>query len=379
LIASLPKINGSKRISFVMKILVVASSVGNTAPGKVFSAYIKKLAKDYQQIDIISLDSNETISSEIIQMPKVHPRLKKLSISCFGLDLFDYYYAYNLQKRIQEKSYDVVITMMSAHNFLPLYVGYFLKEKNIKWVNYCVDAVPVPNGWGVSQYYSNGLIRMIRKYMVKADKIYFSNEVMLKYQLDILNGYFKGSSGVLYTLPDIESLNLPTTKKDEFLLLYTGGIYQARKVDQLLIAVEKLILSGLNIKLNFVGTNPDSVDLSVVSPETRSHIKFFGYTRDLIPFYKEADLLIDIDAAIENDVFISSKFFNYLMINRKILCITGKNSPVTKFVHDMNISDISIVSHENDDIYTKINGIILNERNIINRNVNFLYSDNISF
>lgn len=129
MIASLPKINGSKGISFVMKILVVASSVGNTAPGKVFSAYIKRLAKDYQKIDIISLDLNESISSEIIQMPKVHPRLKKLSISCFRLDLFDYYYAYNLQKKIQEQSYDVVITMMSAHNFLPLYVGAFLKEK----------------------------------------------------------------------------------------------------------------------------------------------------------------------------------------------------------------------------------------------------------
>ncbi|AZB91498.1 hypothetical protein DKE41_018570 [Acinetobacter pittii] len=88
--------------------------------------------------------------------------------------------------------------------------------------------------------------------------------------------------------------------------------------------------------------------------------------------------MIDIDADIENDVFISSKFFNYLMINRKILCITGKNSPVTKFVRDMNISDISIVSHENDDIYININRIILNERNIINRNVNFLYSGNIS-
>lgn len=112
-----------------MKILVIASSIGNTAPGKVFSAYIKRLAKDYQQIDIISLDSNETISSEVVQMPKVHPRLKKLSISCLGLDLFDYYYAYNLQKKLQEKSYDVVITMMSAHNFLPLYVGAFLKKK----------------------------------------------------------------------------------------------------------------------------------------------------------------------------------------------------------------------------------------------------------
>lgn len=344
-----------------MKILVVASSVGNTAPGKVFSSYIKRLAKDYQQIDIISLDSNETINSEIIQMPKVHPRLKKLSISCFGLDLFDYYYAYNLQKKLQEKPYDVVITMMSAHNFLPLYVGAFLKERNIKWINYCVDAVPAPKGWGLSDSYSNGLIKMIRKYMAKADRIYFSNKVMLQYQLNLLNGCFKGESGVLYTLPDIEPLNLPVKEKDEFTLLYTGGIYQARKVDQLLLAVEKLLNSGLNVKLNFVGTNPNSVDLNVVSPETRAHIEFFGYTRDLLPFYAEADFLIDIDADIENDVFISSKFFNYLMINRKILCITGEDSPVTKFVYSNKLGHVFIVDHVSENIFNTLKNI-LNER-----------------
>lgn len=337
-----------------MRILVIASSVGNTAPGKVFSAYIKRLVKDYQEMDIISLDSNEIINSEIISMPKVHPRLKKISISCLGVDLFDYYYAYNLQKKIQKKSYDVVITMMSAHNFLPLYVGAFLKEKNIKWINYCVDALPAPKGWGLSDSYSNGLIKMIRRYMAKADKIYFSNEVMLQYQLKLLNGCFKGESGVLYTLPDINPLTLPVKEKDEFTLLYTGGIYQARKVDQLLLAVEKLLKSGLNVKLNFVGTNPNSVDLNVVSPETRPHIEFFGYTRDLLPFYAEADFLIDIDADIENDVFISSKFFNYLMINRKILCITGKNSPVTRFVEKSNVEYVYITNHTCNDIFQSI-------------------------
>ncbi|MGN5755591.1 hypothetical protein ACNQO8_14705 [Acinetobacter calcoaceticus] len=361
-----------------MKILVIASSIGNTAPGKVFSAYIKRLAKDYQEIDIISLDSNETINSEIIQIPNVHPRLKKLSISCFGLDLFDYYFAYNLQKKIQEKSYDVVVTMMSAHNFLPLYVGSFLKGKNIKWINYCVDAVPAPKGWGLSDSYTNGLIKMIRKYMAKADKIYFSNEVMLQYQLNLLNGCFNGEAGVLYTLPDIEPLTLPVKEKEEFTLLYTGGIYQARKVDQLLLAVEKLLNSGLNIKLNFVGTNPNSVDLNVVSPETRSHIEFFGYTRDLLPFYAEADLLVDIDADIENDVFISSKFFNYLMINRKILCITGQNSPVTKFICDKKIPDVSYVSHKKDDIYASVNNILLSKNSVVDRNVDFFYLYNIS-
>lgn len=355
-----------------MKMLVIASSIGDTAPGKVFSGYIKRLIEKYTTVDIISLDQNNLIDSELIEVKNIHPRIKKLSITCLNIDIFDYYLAYKISSRADFESYDVVITMMSAHNFFPLYLGYFLKKnkQSIKWINYCVDAVPAPKGWGLSEGYSNGLIKMIRKFMAQADKIYFSNEVMLEYQLNILNGYFKGESGVLYTLPDIEPLFLPKKEKKEFVLLYTGGIYQARKVDQLLLAVERLVLEGINVKLNFVGTNPNSVDLSVISEEVRGNICFFGYTRDLLPFYEEADLLIDIDADIENDVFISSKFFNYLMVNRKILCITGKNSPVTKFIRTNAIDDAFIANHESENIFNCILGVCNSSELIVSRQNN---------
>jgi hypothetical protein len=63
---------------------------------------------------------------------------------------------------------------------------------------------------------------------------------------------------------------------------------------------------------------------------------------------------VDIDADIENDVFISSKFFNYLMINRKILCITGKNSPVTRFVEESNVEYVYITNHTCSNIFQSI-------------------------
>lgn len=357
-----------------MKMLVIASSIGDTAPGKVFSGYIKRLIEKYTTVDIISLDQNNLIDSELIEVKNIHPRIKKLSITCLNIDIFDYYLAYKISSRADFESYDVVITMMSAHNFFPLYLGYFLKKnkQSIKWINYCVDAVPAPKGWGLSEGYSNGLIKMIRKFMAQADKIYFSNEVMLEYQLNILNGYFKGESGVLYTLPDIEPLFLPKKEKKEFVLLYTGGIYQARKVDQLLLAVERLVLEGINVKLNFVGTNPNSVDLSVISEEVRGNICFFGYTRDLLPFYEEAGLLIDIDADIENDVFISSKFFNYLMLNRRILCITGKNSPVVIFVKDNKVSNVDFSMHSSSSIFELLQFSILKKDEVINRSYDVL-------
>lgn len=357
-----------------MRILIIASSVGETAPGKVFSAYIEKILEKYNssQIDIITNDRNSKINSQYVELKKIDIRLKKLSIGFLSFDLFDFLAARRMVCSIREK-YDVVISLISLHHFFPLYLGFLLKKYNKvnKWIVYSVDAIPPPKGWGQPYIYQKGLIRMIRIFFQSIDKLYFSNEVMLKYQLDILGDTFKGESGVLYTFSNSTPIVLPFRKKKDFTLLYTGGVYQARRVDQLLLAVDKLTEQGFNIRLNFVGTNPDSVDLNLVSEVTKSNIYFFDYTKDLTAFYTEADLLIDIDADIENDVFISSKFFNYLMINRNILCITRRDSPVMQFVSCRDIKKVLFSENNDDKIFNQIHGLILEKACEIGRGIDF--------
>lgn len=360
-----------------MKILVIASSTGNTAPGKVFSKYLSLMEKDKcVDIDVISNDSS--VNATYMKLKKIHPRIKKISVSYFGCDIFDYFQAKEYMKKM-EKRYDIVFSMMSANHFFPLYFGYFYKKKfkDVQWINYSVDAIPAPEGWGLSKSYSDGLIRMIKKFLINVDHLYFSNQVMLSYQLELLGNCFNGKSGVLYTLPHHDYIELlPKQNKRPFTLLYTGGIYQARRVDQLLLALEKLVLEGIDIQLNFVGTNPAAVDLSIISEKASSKIKFFGYATDLLPFYQEADLLIDIDAAIENDVFISSKFFNYLMINRNILCITSQDSPTMQLVKEKNLSGIFFSTHYSDEIANKLSSVIGNSIAINHRKNEFSFEEN---
>lgn len=337
----------------MINVLVIASSLKDTAPGKVFANYIEII----KQMENVKLEIISTNSSE----RDIHHRIKKSSVSLLGYDVFDYASSKILVNQTDYSVFDIVFTMMSANHFIPLYAGHLIKKRynNIKWINYCVDAIPHPDGWGLSKSYKNGLIRMIKKFMLSADKIYFSNKVMLDYQLKILDEAYKGKSGVLYTLPNGSPINLPKKNDNNaFVLLYTGGVYQARKVDQLLIAVEKLIQCGLKVQLNFVGTNPDSVSLKGLNKNTIANISFFGYVDDLLPFYEEADLLIDIDADIKNDVFISSKFFNYLIVNRSVLCITGKDSPVRNLVLRENIEYVYFSTHKNHEIYNMILSII---------------------
>lgn len=333
------------------KILVIASDNAQTAPGKVFHTYINQLKKN---IDIDVIITND-IKKEAIYA-NLHPRIASLSINLFNLNVFDFSLARNISRKILKEDYDIILSMMSSGNFLPLYVGALIKkqDKNIHWLNYCVDAIPPPKGWGLSEWHRHSLKKMFRNQLKMCNKVYASNSTMLEYQLAILGGYYKGTHGILFTLPDIENFTeLSDSDTSSFNILYTGGLYQARRIDKLLIAIDRLVREGININLHLVGTNPINVPLLSLnlSEDTVKSVVFHPYTSNLISHYETADLLIDIDAEIENDVFISSKFFNYIMVNRLVLCITSRDSPVTRLIHDKNIRDVYISPHDSEEIY----------------------------
>ena len=86
-----------------------------------------------------------------------------------------------------------------------------------------------------------------------------------------------------------------------------------------------------------------------ITTKARSAIEIHPFTRDLDPFYKNATALIDIDADLENDVFLSSKIVNYLNINRIIISETGLNSPSRHLFKE--ISSIIHCDHNSDELY----------------------------
>lgn len=351
-----------------MKVLIIVSSVGNKAPEKVFSFYINLLKKYNNNLEF-KVVSDNAVNNTLLKLT-THPRIKKLSISTLGYDFFAYTQAKKVVNQLDE-SYDIVLTMMSSSHYFSLYAGYLFKKRwqNSYWINYSVDAVPAPDGWDLSLRYKKSLVRMINYFMQRVDKLYFSNKVMLDYQMNLFEHTFKGKSGYLYPLSTTDFINFPyNDNRKKLVFLYTGSIYQARKIDQFLDAIEKLLEDGIDIVMNFVGTHPLSIDLSKYNTSMINRIKFLPYTTNLLPFYEEADILVDIDAAIEKDVFISSKFFNYIMTNKKILCITQKNSPVMQLVYEESISDIFFSIHDAASIYKVIRNMI-EKKNPINRKI----------
>lgn len=338
-----------------MKILILTTSVGDTAPGKVFLSYINMLKESDHDIDVITTKNLSNISCKIVDRKHVNMRLRKLSLIFLGFDIFDALLAKESLALITSE-YDYVISMISAHNFFPLYAGYLLKKKNklLKWMIYSVDAIPAPEGWEVGRFYGSGLIRMINNYFKIADSLCFSNEAMLNYQLGLLKYKFDGKTGVLYTIPSAPYAEYERKDNNNFNLVYTGGIYQARKVDELLGAFDLFQQEVDNAKLFFVGTNRDAINTLDLSQNAIEKIVYVNYISDLKYYYEIANVLIDVDANIDRDVFISSKFFNYCTVDRHILCITGKESPVTQFIRNNDLDNVSIVGFDRYNIYNTL-------------------------
>ena len=89
--------------------------------------------------------------------------------------------------------------------------------------------------------------------------------------------------------------------------------------------------------------------LSNISADTRKQIEIHPFSQDLDVYYKEATALIDIDAIIENDVFLSSKITNYIMVNRIIISETGMNSPSLQLIK--NIKSVIQCDHNANELF----------------------------
>lgn len=337
-----------------MKILILTTSIGDNAPGKVFLSYINMVKELGYEVDVVSTKNVSNISSDIVQRSYIHPRLRKLSIITFGVDVFDLWLA-KRSAYLYLKDYSHIISMVSAHHFFPLYMGHLLKKitKSTKWIVYSVDAIPAPKGWDIGQLYTDGLVRMINKYLGIADGLYFSNQEMLQYQKNLLEFEFLGRSGVLYTVPNAQYREYEHKEEESFNLMYMGGIYQARKVDELLKGFDIFQKNVSNAKLFFIGTNREAVNTTGLSEDAIKKIIFVDYVSDLTFYYEISNVLIDIDADIDNDVFISSKFFTYLAVNRVIFSITRVGSPTYNFVNNFGVDYV---------VFSENNSVIINEQ-----------------
>ena len=96
------------------------------------------------------------------------------------------------------------------------------------------------------------------------------------------------------------------------------------------------------MKLLIYSNRPRSI--SFTSP----NISFQGTVHDIDVPLKLSDVLVDIDAEIENNPYLSSKVKDYLPVNRPILEISGKGTPIYNLAY--NNPSFCFVTNDKDSI-----------------------------
>lgn len=257
-------------------------------------------------------------------------------------------WALSATQMIENKDYDVVICFLSAWYYYPLYCGYQIAKKTkAKYAILTVDAMPSP-GWTYTDNRQPFQRHLAYSKMKYADYFSAINRQMLNYQLTTFKNKPGLRTGVTLIPTMEERVVLPLSAEDLF--LYTGGIYGNRKKEYILKAFEKYLSINPSAKMMFVGSNLSrDIIQGVISETALSRIEFVGYTVNLLPYYQRAKVLINIDPDVKDDVFIASKLFKYLNVNRMILCETGHNSPTIELLGELN--SVVYCRHDSNDLF----------------------------
>lgn len=328
------------------KILIIAEDMALTAPGIVYRNLIPFLSNKYE-ITILTSAIDEQIRqtshvSVIIhkKKPRVRHRIEMKMYEWFGHNLVDDIIVsgwVNAAKHgVNLSDYHAVLSFASHWHFLPIMVGKKLKVRlnNLKWIIYSVDAIPGPTGW-VSQRIHEQLSKWVAKNVNGSDGFFSANDMMLNYELSLLGSY-KGYTGCVYTPWRPSQLDYSKKIKCiDMVFLYTGSVYGLRHVRALLKGFRLFVNEEPNAKLVFVGSKIAKDLESYQDLVNDGRIEVHGFTKDLDSFLVNADVLIDIGADVENDVFLSSKIVNYLILEKPILSITGSGSPSRLMMGDV--------------------------------------------
>ncbi|MCI5719030.1 MAG: glycosyltransferase [Bacteroidales bacterium] len=350
-----------------MRILAISSNVGDNAPGIVVERFLCELQKTHE-VDVLTYDyqrspdmpglKNVYSKGFWIGNEKIRRRLTTKLIEALGYDPAD-----ELRKRHVLKSlkggYDVILGFCYGFYMFGQTAGVVAKKRfRAPLVAYYFDAIPSPAGWVKDGLYRRNLGRLVSRGLAAADGILSSNRKMLEYELGFLpEGHRNIPSGYVYT-PCVSSTicHLLHSEGVPFVFLFAGSVYGPRKIKYFIGAFAKLLIDHPDCEIWFVGTRSIEGELAALRPEIASKIKVTPRVKDLVPYYEASGALVDIDAELPDDVFLSSKITNYISVDRPIISETGQNSESRRIF--AGLETVLQCGHDEDDLYKAMKSVV---------------------
>lgn len=362
-----------------MRLLIITMEIDETAAGMVFGRIIEGLTK-YATVEVIcskldnktrnKLMGNTIVCNNhdngqirligIVKNSRLHYRIEKKLFLKYGYNITDKLWArlvyYKTIRKLRNRNYDAIMSFVYGGNIAPLVAGDAIKKRlGLPWVIYSVDALPTPEGWLNNDELRNKMYLQLNKYISHADAFFSANPTMSRYEKNVFK-QFKGTFGVVLTpFEIINTKETCHTHRDEIVFLYAGFLYGPRKVKELLGAFEIFNRHVTNSRLVFVGDNDQSNFIGYEQLFSKGVVKSFPFTNSIEEYYNIADVLIDINANIKNDVFLSSKICNYLHYDKPIISISESGSPVREMMS--GYQSIVHCTHHKESIFHALNEV----------------------
>jgi len=339
-----------------MKILIIVYSIGKSPAGKVFETYINELADYCSNIDIICAENfaifNHDIHIHRIDDSVIVPnRLAKLVTIILGKAIKNLSWEIKARKAggniINKLKPGIILTFASGGSEAAINAGYKLSRRfKIKHAIHMCDPIPVPRGWETYEIYRKSLIKPIKNALRECTFLSMNTEEMIRLQqasvkFDLLNKSFVSPDPVNSTM---KYFGKPDERNR---LLFLGTFYSARKPDKLVLGFSKFIQEGNDAELHIIGHSGFDLKKFNLPEDINNRIIFSSWKEDISEEYRRSRVLVDVDADIENDVFISSKLKSYLAIDRVILSVTRNSSPSYKLLSEVKTS--SVISEFNEE------------------------------
>jgi len=337
-----------------MRILIVSFSIGGSPVGKVNENLINGLAKAGHQLLVVCAYNLGIINGNV-SLYKLKPqfrvsnKLVKLTTIFFHKGIEYAYWAYKIHEKLKSKIHDfqpeIVFTLGYRGGDSSINLGMkWAKMQKIPYAIHLVDPIPPPKGWETYEVYRKSVVKPIKDALQFAHLLSMNNPEMLSFQQSNLNFNILNKS---FILPDpiVNTKNVLGPPGNKKIISFLGSFYSARKPESLIKGFAKYCEKGNNAELHIIGKNNIDLEIFGVSKEIQNKIILMNWTNDIDKVCKESTILVDVDADLPNDVFISSKLKEYLALDRVILSITRENSPARNFLK--NIKDSIVFSDHN--------------------------------
>ena len=234
---------------------------------------------------------------------------------------------FSLNKRIMKEKFkpDLVLQFTGGayEAFLFDLSKRFSAEYKVPYFLHSFDPIPNIPEWGEKPVLRNAVIELLTPFITSAHRVSAVSPRM--------TAYFKETYGLavekIYTLyMPIEFHKIDQKKTDRISFLYLGSIYGKRDPKPLFDAFNEIMNKIPNIELVLAGTKLNKEDLFATYSNFKNGLKFIEWTDQPNELIKNCSVLIDLNADIPGDVFISSKLMRYLGFDKPILVIGNEES-----------------------------------------------------